>query len=172
MIVAAMAACAPPSNPPATPAPHAAALAPRAATAPQASSSIALADVERALNAHSHACSLENATTLVCDGKDPEKPTLVIVAVSPGRLTRLAFAISFPWKAFTACAQNVSRLNELNRSNDLLKVFCTEEGLTWMAPLVLPHSRVTDEEIADFATWFVTGAQISLNESLLVPLLR
>jgi hypothetical protein len=168
-------ACATPNNPPAAPASHAephAAPVPHAATAPQSPNATSLADVERVLNAHGHACSLENPTTLVCDGKDPEKPTLVIAAISRGTVTRLAFAISFPWKASTACAQNVTRLNELNRSNDLLKVFCTEDVLTWMAPLVIPRGRVTDEDIADFATWFTAGVQISLNDGLLVPLLK
>jgi hypothetical protein len=129
--------------------------------------------VQRALAARGHSCSLADPATLLCDRDDPAKPTLVIVYVSRGKMIRLAFTSSFPWKASSnVCAENATKLNELNRANDLLKVVCTDEILTWMAPLIVSQQGVTDEDIGEFASWFSANVQVALHASELVHLLK
>jgi hypothetical protein len=172
-VPAVLGGCAGPALPPQPPV--SAATAPTPAVKPETAAPQGeqlLAQVEHALAAQHHPCSRPDAATLVCDHEDPNRPTLVVVLVSRGKLTRLAFTSSFPWKAPDACEKSAGRLNELNRSNDLLKAFCTDELLTWMSPLVVPRGGVTDDDITGFTAWFAASVQATLHESQLVPLLK
>jgi hypothetical protein len=132
-----------------------------------------VATVRRALTATGHACAVIDPSTVVCDRDDAAKPTLVVLQVTQGKAMRLSFATSFPWKAATGpCDESAAKLNRLNRGSDLLKVFCTDELVTWVAPMVVPRRGVADEDVADFAAWFTATVQATLHQSELVPLLR
>ena len=63
-----------------------------------------------------------------------------------GAVPSLGVVTSYFWKTQEACAQSAAKLNDLNGSQDSIKVFCTPTHLIFSSVLLLPERGLTENE--------------------------
>jgi hypothetical protein len=130
-----------------------------------------LQQTSEALVRGGHACRSNN-DVVTCDVDDPARPTLAVSVGESNNDTHLFLIESFFFKVPDACQTLSAKLNDVQLSQDLVRVTCTQQNLVFSIPIFLPEDGLRDADLNRFVDGWQTVVRETLSVAGLVAYLK